>query len=549
MNHDNTRPNILLITCDQLRSDFVGCCGSDFISTPNIDRLAEEGCVFENAYSPNPVCIPARHNLITGLTAKHHGFDDNYFAASAKPCPWNLPTFAQILNDDGYETIAIGKMHFQPERRAVGFDYFYNMDELPHTREEDDYAMYLKEIGYGHLQSVHGVRTCLYMQPQRSLIPEEHHGSAWVANRAIQYLEESEGRRPFLMWAGFIHPHPPFDIPEDWADLYNGKIPKPVSSVTPLSTLAEENKQLGCAFNDEVKQRMRELYASALTFADHQIGRIIDKLRELDLLDNTLVVFTSDHGEMLGDLDTFQKFLPYDASAKIPMVVRYPKRLKAGERRSYFVDLNDMLPTFLDVSGTTYPADYELPGESIFVEHGHKNRKYQYIEHQRDNKRWCCLRDERYKYVYYYGDAEQMFDMQEDPKETINVLYGIDESAEDERTKEILVARDRLKEALLSYERRYGLPGYATAEGFKKMEPYKLFPYYETNFPQFPKMARKKEAEGFDNYNDEILEAIKHEPSVKLSLNHAEEILKDFGGYSDEKMEELKQKAMAQGNW
>ena len=114
------RPNILLITCDQLRSDFVGCCGGSFMKTPNIDRLAEEGCVFENAYSPNPVCIPARHNLLTGLTARHHGFDDNYFGAEAKACPYYLPTFPQVLNDGGYETIAIGKMHFQPERRAAG---------------------------------------------------------------------------------------------------------------------------------------------------------------------------------------------------------------------------------------------------------------------------------------------------------------------------------------------------------------------------------------------------------------------------------------------
>ena len=127
-NKDDTRPNILLITCDQLRSDFVGAYGADFMRTPNIDRLAEEGCLYENAYSPNPVCIPARHNMLTGLTAKHHGYDDNYFDAVAKPCPWQLPTFPQILSDGGYETIAVGKIHFQPERRHTGFDFFYNMD-------------------------------------------------------------------------------------------------------------------------------------------------------------------------------------------------------------------------------------------------------------------------------------------------------------------------------------------------------------------------------------------------------------------------------------
>ena len=537
------RPNILLITCDQLRSDFVGCCGGSFMKTPNIDRLAEEGCVFENAYSPNPVCIPARHNLLTGLTARHHGFDDNYFGAEAKACPYYLPTFPQVLNDGGYETIAIGKMHFQPERRAAGFDYFLNMDELPRIREEDDYAMYLKEKGYGHLQSVHGVRTCLYMQPQRSLVPPEHHGSAWVADRAIEYLDATKGRTPFLLWAGFIHPHPPFDIPEGWEDLYKGKIPAPAKSKTPLSALAEENKQLGCAFDDEVKTRIRELYASAVSFADYQIGRILDTLDRLKLTENTLVVFTSDHGEMLGDLDTYQKFQPYDASAKIPMVVRYPGHVKPGERRSYFVDLNDLLPTFLDEAGLEYPADYDLPGESIFVGDGRKNRKYQYTEHQRNNKRWCCLRDERYKYVYYYGDDEQLFDLKEDPAEAVNLLWG------ERISPEITAVRDRLKTALLAYERRYGLKGYAGPKGFKEMERYHAQPYYETNFPIFPSMALEEERAQFDDYTDEILAAVKHEPVVRLSKNHTEEILKQYGGYSDERFRELAEKAKEEGCW
>lgn len=540
------RPNILLITCDQLRSDFVNCCGGTFMQTPNIDRLAREGCVFENAYSPNPVCIPARHNMITGLTDRHHGFDDNYFDAQAKACPHNLPTFAQILNDSGYETIAIGKMHFQPERRATGFDHFLNMDELPRVREEDDYAMYLKETGYGHLQSVHGVRTCMYMQPQRSMLPEKHHGSAWVADRAIEYLRSTKGRTPFLLWAGFIHPHPPFDIPEGWQDLYKGKIPEPAKTVTPLSALAEENKQLGCAFNDEVKTRIRELYASAVTFADYQIGRILDTMEELGLMDNTLIIFTSDHGEMLGDLDTYQKFLPYDASAKIPFVVRYPKRLQAGERRRYFVDLNDILPTFLDEAGLEYPAEYDLPGESIFIANGRKNRRYQYIEHQRDNKRWCCIRDERYKYVYHYGDGEQLFDMENDRAETTNLLYG---GCEAEIPEEIREVRDRLKETLLAYERRYGLKGYAGPEGFKQMERYVPHPYYETNFPIFPTRALEEEQAQFDDYSSEILEAVKDEPSVKFSKNHAEEILKEFGGYSEERFQDFVRRAKEQGCW
>lgn len=540
-NMEKRKPNIILITCDQLRQDFVGAHGCEFILTPNIDRLAKEGCIFDNAYSPNPVCIPARHNLITGLTARQHGFDDNYFGKDAKACPYYLPTFAQILNDDGYDTIAIGKMHFQPERRAVGFDRFLNMDELPHTREEDDYAMYLKEQGYGHLQSVHGVRSCLYMQPQRSLLPKEHHGSAWVADRSIEYLDATRGRKPFLMWIGFIHPHPPLDIPEEWADLYKGKIPAPVKSKTPLSTLAIENQQLACVYNEEVRTRIRELYASAISHVDFQIGRIMDKLRDLGLMDDTLILFTSDHGEMLGDLDTYQKFLPYDPSCKIPFIIRYPKVFKAGERQNAFVDLNDVLPTFVDAAGLSYPAPYELPGESLLKQGGKKNRRYQYTEHQKESKRWCCIRDERYKYVHFYGDADQMFDMLEDPKEQTNLLYG--EPAED-----VLAIRDRLKAILLCYEEKWGLEGYSDKTAFKEFPKYEIFHYYEANFPMFPFMAMPEEQARYDDYRDEILSAIKKEPVVKLSQNHTIDILHE-GNYGEEWIRELMERAKEQGNY
>lgn len=535
------RPNILLITCDQLRSDYIGAYGCDFIDTPNIDRLAEEGTLFENAYSPNPVCIPARHNLLTGLTDRHHGFDDNYFNENAKAAPYYLPTFPQILSDSGYETIAIGKMHFQPERRMNGFDYFLNMNELPPTREADDYCMYLKEQGYGHLDSPHGVRTCLYMQPQRSLMPMELHGSHWVADRAIEYLEHTKDRLPFLMWAGFIHPHPPLDIPEEYAELYRGKVPEPAKSETPLSELALENITLGCLEDPDALRRTRELYASAISFVDYNIGRIIDSLKEQGIYENTVIVFTSDHGEMLGDLGTFQKFLPYDASCKIPMIIRYPEKFAAGTRETRFADLNDLLPTFLDLAGAEYPADYDLPGDSLVCMDGVKNRKYQYAEHQKDNKRWCMLRDSRYKYVYYYGDQEQLFDLQADPCETTNLLYQC-------RDEAVFRVRDRLRKALISYERRYGLKGGIERGDFAAREPYRRVRYFETNKPQFTDMIVKDgERAAMMDYREEILEAIKNEPTVKLDHNHTREILKSLG-WDERTIDELIERAKRQGN-
>ena len=124
------QPNILLITTDQQRYDTIAAMGYDYMYTPNLDRLVREGCSFPNAYSPNPVCMAARHNIITGLPARYHGFDDNYFDDNPKVIPYDLPTFPQLLSDAGYDTIAVGKMHFQPYRRHNGITKLELMDEI-----------------------------------------------------------------------------------------------------------------------------------------------------------------------------------------------------------------------------------------------------------------------------------------------------------------------------------------------------------------------------------------------------------------------------------
>lgn len=534
-------PNILLITADQLRWDYVHAYGvHDFVQTPALDSLARDGCLCERAYSPNPVCIPARHNLITGLPARFHGFDDNYFGADAKACPWDLPTFAQILSDHGYDTAAIGKMHFQPERRCTGFDLFENCDEVVRDIAEDEYAQFLRDSGYPTLGSLHGVRNALYMQPQQSLVPEEFHSSSWIADRSIAYLKSRATRSaPFLLWTGFIHPHPPLDVPEGWAHRYDGRLPKHTSSVTPLSKLAEENKCIADLPDEENINRMRELYACAVTFMDHNVGKILRALDEEGLAENTLVLFVSDHGEMLGDLDTYQKFLAYDPSCRIPMLLRWPGRIPAGSRRRDFTDLNDILPTILDAAGVEYPGAYPLPGESLLTDHPVKNRSVQYVEHQRGSKRWCCCINERYKYVHFYGDADQLFDLKADPEERIDLLHGTPSA-------EICAVREEMYGILVEYERRWGLPGYIKNGGFVSYPPYQIQRYQESCFPSM--MIREPGAPPLTDLAEEILQAIKHEPTVHLDKLHIEGLLTQVGGMSKEEFQQLLTRAAAQGN-
>ena len=499
--------NILLITTDQQRYDTIGAMGYDFMETPNLDRLAAEGCCYPNAYSSNPVCMAARHNIITGLTARYHGFDDNYFEDDPKTIPYDLPTLPQLLSDAGYDTIAVGKMHFQPCRRHNGFTKMELMEEIPRHLEDDEYAQYLKEQGYGNLQSPHGVRHLLYMLPQRSLIDEEHHGSAWVAQRSIDHLKKHTGKRPFFLWSSFIAPHPPFDVPEGWADLYKGKKLPPIKvSKTPISEIAQWKKCIADYPNESYLQRARELYYASISFADYNIGRILQQLKDMGEYDNTLILFTSDHGEMLGDHGTYQKMLPYDGSARIPFIMRYPEQLKPGSVDARFVDINDILPTVLQVAGVPYPKPDILPGESIFAENGRKDRTVQYVEHSRGNRRWVSLRDRQYKYNFYYGGGkEELFDMEHDPDETTNLLHENPDSR-------ILAVKEDLKARLIAMEKQYGLEGCVKDDQFVVLEEFKGFKYRENNPPMFP---RYQDGE-YMSLEEEIKRAVAREPVVKL---------------------------------
>lgn len=524
------RPNILFITTDQQRYDTLNCAGYDYMVTPNLDELANEGCLFTHAFSNNPVCIPARHNILTGLGCKHHTFDDNYFDDSHQ-IPYELPTFAQCLSDNGYDTIAIGKMHFQPYRRHNGFHRLYLMDEIPRYREEDDYAIYLKENGYEHLQSLHGVRHMLYMQPQQSLVDEKHHGSTWVADKTIEYLKNRSKGRPFMLWAGFIAPHPPFDVPSSYADLYkNRPIPHPTITKTPLSTLAKENINIANYPNEKTLMRARELYYSAISFVDKQIGRILEQLKAMNELDNTFIIFTSDHGEMLGDLGTYQKFLPYDASCRIPMIMRYPNKIKPGSINHSFVDLNDLFPTMMDIAGIKMPTKYDYPGESIFK--NTKDRSFQFVEHQHSNRRWISVRTHEYKYNYYYGGGkEELFNMIHDINETENLFVTNPQFAK--------ATSISLRKKAIEMEKRHGLSEGIKKGDFVKYEDFEIHFYRECNPPFFPAhLSNQKEKDQLWSLEKELELAIENEEVVDLNLLDKEYFSKKLDIKEIEKIQE-----------
>jgi len=525
------RPNILLIMTDQQRSDTINAAGAHFMKTPNMDRLAKGGRLYKNAYSPNPICMPARHNMLTGLTARYHGYPDNCWGFGM---PDGLPTFPEILSDNGYETRTIGKNHFYPPRRHNGYLNMELMQEVPAFREQDEYLLYLKENGLGHIQNIHGVRNLLYMVPQQSQIPDEHHGTTWAADRTIDFIETNNGRHPWMLKLGWIAPHPPFDVPEEYADLYkDADLPEPYVSETDLSSLAEENKQLGDLPTPEYVRRMRELYYGAVSHIDYNLGRILDSLEASGQMDNTLIIFTSDHGEMLGDYGTYQKWLPYDSCSKIPLIIHYPKRIKAGEVTDDFADLNDILPTFLDAAGLEYPGIHQLPGESLLSEAPAKDRDHQYVEYSEGNRRWISLRDHNYKYNYYFGGAgEELFDMDHDPGECRNLM-------ENPLTRDAKEAKESLKKELVKHEFQWGIKGTIQNDDFIKLEPFVPKPYRNHAFPLFPsKLTNEEEKTEMNSHLEEVIAVTRNEPAV-----HFEDLdLKAWqqnGNYTDEQISEL----------
>lgn len=499
------RMNILLITTDQQRFDTIGAAGYQYMKTPNLDELASEGCIYTHAYSPNPVCIPARHNLLCGVGCRYHTMDDNYFDDSHQ-IPLGVPTFATLLANAGYDTKAIGKMHFQPARQHNGFNSIELMDELPRYREEDEYAQYLRDNGLGHIQSIHGVRHALYMQPQQSLIDEKHHGSTWVADRTIDYILNRCQDRPFCCWAGFIAPHPPFDVPTSFAHLYDDvKIPEPIESKTSISSLAKENSHMGNYANHEVLMRAKRLYYASISFVDHQVGRIIKALKDSGQYDNTMIVFTSDHGEMMGDMGTYQKFLPYDGSSRIPFIVRAPGYTTANSVCDDLVDLNDLFPTFLDVANVRYPQT-RLYGGSLFSHD--KNRRFQYIEHQHGQRRWVSINDKNYKYNYYFAAGrEELFDLSNDPKETTNLLEVSDKYES---------LRSYYRHELVHLELLYGLEGTVENGDFIKYPDFEPKYYLECNPPFMSKHLSSDEQTKLNSLEHELVKAIIDEPLVKL---------------------------------
>lgn len=413
------RPNILLIMTDQQRYDTIAALGNPIIRTPALDRLVHGGTAFTRAYTPSPVCVSARCALLTGLPPHRTGCVDNM------PMPQDTPSLMEALAGAGYQTHGVGKMHFVPDARKLwGFE---SRDFSEEGGGEDDFLAFLRAAGYGHVCDPHGVRSEMYYIPQPSQVPARLHHTAWVADRSLAFLERRDRARPFFLWTSFIKPHPPFEAPVPWNKLYRcAEMPLPKRPPGEHHLLTYWNRvqnrykyrDRGC--DENLIRTMRAAYYACISFVDYHVGRILDYLEQTGELARTLILFTSDHGELLGDYGSFGKRCMLDAAARIPLLAHWPGHLPAGARCQVPVSLLDIAPTCAAAAGAPV---FGLAGADLrALAHGGAGRRMVTSQFQQGRLGQYMLVTSRWKYVYSAPDGrEWLFDLVADPEETRSV--------------------------------------------------------------------------------------------------------------------------------
>jgi arylsulfatase A-like enzyme len=339
---------------DQLRYDALGFQGAFPVSTPNIDRLAEKGTVFDSAYCSNPLCVPARASIWTGLYSHHNGVYYN-------ETPWDedLPTLAGKLGSNGYYCVAVGKRHFRPAGDLRGFHKRLADTEL-------DYPEYLRRKGYEFASeskgdgSVHCDEVIIseYKKNLAGVRPEDYMTN-YLADHALHELDLIDQRRewqpggnePFFLYLSFQKPHTPCDPPEPYASMYDPEdLPDPVMDERQMKAFPRQlkryRKNWEC-LDDSLVRDIRARYLGNITLLDEQIGRVIEHLQELGMDENTLIIFTSDHGDHMGDHGLQQKGTFFDCSARVPLIFNGPG-VAAGRTVSEPVSHVDLFPTLLD---------------------------------------------------------------------------------------------------------------------------------------------------------------------------------------------------------
>ena len=423
-----SRPNIVLITTDQQRGDCLGCAGHPAVETPYLDHMAEQGVRFTRAYTAVPSCTPARAAILTGMDQWNHG-RLTMTGTDSLEYPATLPG---ELAKAGYHTYAVGKMHHHPQRKLYGFHHMV-LDESGRRFGNfvSDYHRWFeqnKDGPYGYRD--HSIDWNSWMA-RPSHLPEHLHPTYWTASEAIRFVEQlRDPTKPFFLWLSFARPHSPYDPPRVYWDMYinNPNIPKPVIGdwTAPFDRRADDVNAPFTRRSDEEIRRARAGYYGNITFIDHQIGRFLYEFARADrqAFENTLFLFTSDHGDMLGDHHHWRKTYAYEGSAHVPFLIQFPKAwdVRRGWACDRVVELRDIMPTFLDAAGVEIPDSVD--GKSVLpLCFGTSDEWREFIQGEHTlsygmewGNQWVTDGKEKYIWFHHTG-RELFFDLEKDPGE------------------------------------------------------------------------------------------------------------------------------------
>ena len=434
------RPNVLLIVSDQMTAGLTGVYGHPVVKTPNLDRLAERGVRFDAAYTPCPICAPARACLMTGTYTSDNGCYDN-----AAPLPCDRPTFAHYLTNAGYDTVLTGKMHFVGADQLHGFSRRLTTDIYP-----ADFDWVKPE--WIRIKETHGEQAEEVMGSRRGYHARQYTGEgvrvgAW--NHALSYDEETHLRAleylhargttrsagnegPFLLCASYHHPHEVFWPPKPYWDLYEGEeIEIPEFPENLEETYSSMDRWLNAYHgvkrsdlrNPDGLRRLRRAYYALVTYMDQKVGELLHSLEENGLSDSTVVIFTSDHGDMLCEKEMVQKRTFYEPSCRVPLICRFPDGRGAGAQCDEPVSLIDLLPTLCHLAGA--PDVLPCDGASLMglVNGCDTAPRVVFSEMHSEAMGAPCfmVRSDCHKYVYVHGHDSQLFDLDTDPGEWHNL--------------------------------------------------------------------------------------------------------------------------------
>lgn len=442
MENKNKRPNIVLILTDQQRLDTIAALGYPHMETPNLDRLANEGTVFENMYVTAPSCSPSRASLFSGLYPHTNGIFRN-------DEPWNY-CWVQELADTGYRCVNVGKMHTMPIEGPFGFHERHvveNKDRdhpnLPFYLDNWDKALKARGVDKPSRVSYRkreDYKDCLGAFVWE--IDEDLHPDVFVPQTAVWWLERYNGNEPFFLEIGIPGPHPPYDPTARYLDKYIGKdLPKPIrdydldSHPEPLKKLRENhiNDDHDAVYHlrnptPEQTHRQRAHYYANVTMIDDQVGELMKALDKRGVLEDTIIIFTTDHGDCLNDHGLSQKWNMFEQSIHVPAIVWAPGKVAAGKKVSDLVAHFDLGPTILDLAKANKPDWMEaISLHGYLTDTEQTKRERVFAEHSDDpilegTMYMTMVREGNYKLVHFVDhEVGQLFNLQDDPQEKVNL--------------------------------------------------------------------------------------------------------------------------------